>query len=312
MNRIPPSERMLICVALAACLAATASAGDITADNITGYGKLEMVKQDPGSMSTNGLLLYYPFDEDLTNSVADDSGNGNTGAVNGATWTSSGKLGGGMSFDGVNDDVEADSLIDDISSLTVGTIAMWFKAEETAVNTALGICREASSPPHSSIRILAQVQSGYNVHMLARADSGWKWRVDLDTGSIVADTWYHLVVTHDGTEPSFYIDGEVPNVSWSTTTDKTAWFKAVLTDASSPADTINIGMREYGSTDTDHYKGDIDEVAFYNRALSSNEVYNLYRYADPPGEGAGTASFDQGITYTKELGDLSMGVYTNN
>jgi len=66
------------------------------------------------------------------------------------------------------------------------------------------------------------------------------------------------------------------------TTDKTAWFKAVLADATYPADTANIGMLEHDGATKAYFKGDMDEVAFYDRALSSNEVYELYLHGTPP------------------------------
>ena len=50
-----------------------------------------------------GLVGYWPFDEGSGNIAKDYSGNGNDGTlVNGPTWTT-GKVGGALSFDGVDD-----------------------------------------------------------------------------------------------------------------------------------------------------------------------------------------------------------------
>ena len=57
----------------------------------------------PASMSaTSGLVAAYGFDEGSGSSVIDASMTGNTGTLSGATWTSQGKYGGALSFDGVN------------------------------------------------------------------------------------------------------------------------------------------------------------------------------------------------------------------
>src|SRR4051812_26230173 len=77
--------------------------------------------------SANGLVAAYSFDAGSGTVVSDASGNGNVGSISGATWSSSGKYGGALAFDGVNDSVA----IPDSSSLdlTSGmTIEAWVKS----------------------------------------------------------------------------------------------------------------------------------------------------------------------------------------
>ncbi len=50
-----------------------------------------------------GLVAAYSFDAGSGTTVADVSGTGNTGTISGATWTSAGRYGGALIFDGVND-----------------------------------------------------------------------------------------------------------------------------------------------------------------------------------------------------------------
>ena len=54
------------------------------------------------------LVAAYAFDEGSGSSVADLSGNGNTGQVGSATWTSAGKFGSALSFDGSSSRVRVD------------------------------------------------------------------------------------------------------------------------------------------------------------------------------------------------------------
>lgn len=53
---------------------------------------------------TDGLVAYWSFDRP-SNPGYDDSGNGQNGTVYGATWTTQGRVGGALEFDGSGDDV---------------------------------------------------------------------------------------------------------------------------------------------------------------------------------------------------------------
>ena len=48
----------------------------------------------------SGLVAAYAFDEGSGSTVSDASGNGNAGTISGATWTSAGKYGSALSFNG--------------------------------------------------------------------------------------------------------------------------------------------------------------------------------------------------------------------
>src|SRR6476469_6385078 len=56
----------------------------------------------PGKSADPGLVAAYAFDEGTGPTTADSSGNGLTGTINGATWTSAGKFGNALSFDGAS------------------------------------------------------------------------------------------------------------------------------------------------------------------------------------------------------------------
>lgn len=69
----------------------------------------------------NGLVGAYSFDTGWGASVSDDSGNGNVGRISGATWTTRGRYGSALSFDGVDDRVRvpASASLDLESALTL-------------------------------------------------------------------------------------------------------------------------------------------------------------------------------------------------
>src|SRR5262249_14151827 len=67
--------------------------------------------------TTPSMLAAYAFAEGSGTTVADASGNGNTGAIANATWTSAGKYGNALSFNGTSARVN----INDSASLHLAT-----------------------------------------------------------------------------------------------------------------------------------------------------------------------------------------------
>src|SRR5207302_7234735 len=63
------------------------------------------------------LVAAYSFNEGTGTAVTDNSGNGHTGTIANATWTSSGKFGSALSFNGTNAKVS----IPDAASLELTT-----------------------------------------------------------------------------------------------------------------------------------------------------------------------------------------------
>jgi|GEM_PF-2586244 uncharacterized protein (TIGR02145 family) len=72
-----------------------------------------------------GLVGYWSFDEGAGTNAGDMSGNGKTGTVSGASWTT-GKRGQALSFDGTNDYVDAGNV-----NSSVKTISFWIQASST-------------------------------------------------------------------------------------------------------------------------------------------------------------------------------------
>ena len=55
------------------------------------------------NITASGLIAAYSFNEGSGTTLVDRTGNGRTGTLSGATWSTAGKFGGALSFDGVND-----------------------------------------------------------------------------------------------------------------------------------------------------------------------------------------------------------------
>src|SRR5262249_25439563 len=69
-----------------------------TAGNLSGYSNVVTTT----TPFNNGLVAAYSFGEGTGTTVADSSGNGNTGTISNATWTTSGKYDNALLFNGTS------------------------------------------------------------------------------------------------------------------------------------------------------------------------------------------------------------------
>jgi hypothetical protein len=208
-----------------------------------------------GKPMPDGLVLHYTFDADEGERVTDMSDAGNNGKVHGATYTSEGKVGGAMSFNG------------DHVAVTVGnpaslqlqdfTITAWIKRGDMNMVTAPnGISGNAM--------LFGYGIQGYALGMFP-SGSLFLTKTDVsNVGSSVGihdDAFHHVAVTKHGSKIVFYLDG--------------AAFPAPDYD---PGFEFNNDACVGGRSDnfTCSFLGVIDEVAVFNRVLSDDEVKGIY------------------------------------
>ena len=119
------------------------------------------------------------------------------------------------------------------------------------------------------------------------SDDGWTdgWGLEHESGSgnyiyffvgdwqthadavLAVDTWTHIVGTYDGNTIRIYKNGQLAD-----STSQSSY--------SAGAHAISIGDDILGSTIDDRWQGNIDEVKIWNRALSAQEVSDIYNNED--------------------------------
>lgn len=156
------------------------------------------------------MVVHYAFNENSGSTASDSSGNSLSGTVYGdATWTT-GKSGNALYFDGTNDYVRipssGQSAPSQISSLSTGTISLWFKFEGTATGPGflLPILYVGSSPETTGTKDGAIIEIG---HMNIHSDSQELFYTVTEVGgeeptfcfdsneNLTEGTWYHFVAT---------------------------------------------------------------------------------------------------------------------
>ena len=197
------------------------------------------------------LVGYWKFDEGSGSVAYDSSGNNNNGTIHGATWTT-GRLGSALQFDGT-DYVDCGS----DSSLNI--------------SGSNGITYEAWIYPYEWGNDGTIVRRGYNTDLDINNGVEFRWYLR-GVGSVtkpVSDyslnTWYHIVGTYDGSTMNLYINGE--NVA-------SAPAIGTISPEDSPDSPVYIGREPKSG---DYFKGIIDEVRIYKKALSAEEVLAHYQ-----------------------------------
>ncbi len=197
----------------------------------------------------------WSFDEGTGTIANDSSGNNNNGTlINGPTWTD-GQINKAISFDGVDDYVNSSFLYPS----NVFSVETWLKRTGTIDYTysfagVVGI-RYATDMLRGIVIMSDNIY--YHDH------SGTP--TYLSSGVIVnLNTWYHTVITYDGSVLKIYIDGVLKNSYNNPALSSEVGYET------------QIGAIYFQSGQNRSFKGLIDEVRIYNRALSAEEIQMHY------------------------------------
>ena len=222
-----------------------------------------------GANMTGNVLLYHfnnnsAYGENNTH-VYDFSGNGNNGTginFEDDEVINNGKFNGAFDFDGNNDWVMGPPSNDITGDyLQTITFSVWVKHNDTGDNGYIASIKRSASNS-TLISLDAGSNGAGSLGFLTRnyADTDHIW---LDyNGGYNDNKWHQLVAVINGLNRSLYIDGSyiksdnqgMQNVSGNTARFSVGSFSASL-----------------------YFNGSIDEVAIWNRSLSSDEILNIYK-----------------------------------
>ncbi|GEM_PF-3060405 len=221
----------------------------------------------------------WHFEEGEGLVARDNSPNSNHGTLKNMDPSSSwveGRIGKGLAFDGVDDyiKVEEGSGLDITGPLTV---EVWFKPEDINSWQSL-VANDQWKVGGYAVRI--GNKRAYFIYNIAGAQQSVITPPDSITET---GRWYHVVGVLDGTREHIYLNGVEVNNEPGQTPESSAY--NVVIGAGTPSG----GFYQF--------KGVIDEVRIYNRALSADEVYEHYLAADTRGkwrfeEGEGSTAQD--------------------
>jgi hypothetical protein len=198
---------------------------------------------------STGLVAAYGFEEGSGTTTVDGSGLGNTGTITAGTWTTAGRFGKALSFNGTSSLVT----IADVAALrltTAMTLEAWVRPtssaswrcallKESSGGLAYGLyASDTSSRPSAYVRVGSDVDA-------------------TGPSAITLNAWTHLAATYDGAALRLYVNGT--QVTSRTLTGSIA----------SSTQPLRIGGNQVWG---EYFAGLIDEVRVYNRALSAAEI----------------------------------------
>jgi uncharacterized protein (TIGR02145 family) len=227
---------------------------------ISGMGFSQSV---PSYVPTNGLVGWWGFN----GNAQDGSGNGNHGTVNGATLTTDrfGYQNGAYSFDGNNSRIE----VNDANSLDIPnghslSISTWIKHDLTSINIDKYIISKYGGLLNISPQYAIGTGISGQAYSTTQIDSGTQNWVELRGNSTINDgNWHHFVyVWYNGADASIYVDNAV-DITRSHS----------LTGSIINALNLQFGC---GANLSQFYNGKIDDIGIWNRALTPQEITNLY------------------------------------
>jgi hypothetical protein len=169
---------------------------------------------------------------------------------------------------------------DDIFSIgngstdTAYSFSFWMKSSDATSNEGVISKYDATA---GDTEWLIQQASDTLVFLISDKSTGGY--IAVQTGAILSDdTWTHVGITYSGNGSAsgmkIYTDGAEASVSDISSGSYTA--------SENTAQPVWVGVFRTGGGDFNYYTGSLDDPLIWNTALSSNEVYNLYRLRHPP------------------------------
>ncbi|MBN2018874.1 MAG: LamG domain-containing protein [Sedimentisphaerales bacterium] len=209
------------------------------------------------------LVSWWKFDE-ASGTVAYDSAGDNDGQlIGGPTWTT-GHIDGALDFDGVNDYVEMGDTVKNHLGMDY-TVSAWIKADTLTGNHQIAAYRDSKShndPPP----LLFQLHQA-EAHVQFIVTDNYEHQVTATyTNALTAGAWYHIAGVRSGNTLNVYVNGQSGMPGSGTLTGTIS------------SDNLKIGaLLCSGAPVTSFFDGVIDDVRIYSRALSAEEVWQLYQ-----------------------------------
>jgi hypothetical protein len=222
------------------------------------------------------LVAYWTFDD---STAYDSSGYEHHGVVSGNPQIIPGMKGNAIQFDGIDDYIRVDDT-DLLDTDTTMTLCLWVKPDSITSGGSKFISKWYSSPTEGDWLFSLSSQdscdgncvSWYmafaNYHVIS-ADSAW---VSIGPPTVEyffqMHDWNFVAVTFDSGHIKAYFNGQYINESFAPYTYTSL--------AEYGSDDIYIGQYHRRDRPFYNFKGGLDEIRLYNRALTDDEIIALY------------------------------------
>ena len=203
------------------------------------------------NVAEDGLVAYWPFDEGKGKEAIDVTGNGHDGEFNGKPEWVEGKFGTALEFNGVDDHV----IVADDPAFAIEeniTLMAWFSPNDDLTGHRL-------MSKNNSIFVIFDFGNADSIDFLVKPNNTFAQSTTTDWK---VGEWYHFAGTFDGKTMKVYINGELEGDAANDVPIAPSGLE------------LWIGGDDLGNA-TDHFPGKIDEVRFYEKTLSEDDIQKV-------------------------------------
>lgn len=204
----------------------------------------------------SSLVGYWELDETSGSYAYDSTAYNRNGTISGATQGVPGVYGTAYSFDGSNDYVNFGTQI--LLSPSAFTFTAWIKPE-AGMSGARLIAYNPSTNGATTKYFDIYLSGNVLVWDLFKTGNVW----DGINTNVTLSEWNHIASVYTGTSCSLYLNGESVG---SKSASLTAYTKAFNTYLGNNANNLSQGP----------FKGTMDDIAIWNRALDPYEIDSIY------------------------------------
>lgn len=269
------------------------------------YGRLLSATEIQALAGGQELKAHWKMDEGVGGTTADATANAYGGTLkNGLAWTT-GQMGSGLSFDGVDDYVDLGSSLSMARNVNATTVTAWIKPGSTipagSYRELISLSVNSAGGPTNTSRVALSLKgdgSAGGLYLGSRSTDTEAQKILTVDSNLQTNQWYHVAGVIDFTSGSLtlYLNGlrvATSTVAFSQThTPNTLSTNAAL------------GAQDTGNSN--YFHGEMDDVRIYNRPLCACDIQALvgqnalrahYKFEEATGATAADSS-GNGVTGT--------------
>jgi hypothetical protein len=225
------------------------------ANNTSSYSTIAQATTPEAPPVSANLMAAYNFNEGTGSTTQDVSGHNHTATLSNATWSTAGKNGGALNFNGSTGYAEVSHTANLNITGNEITLSAWVNPD--VLGTNILIAKPASSSAHDDPYF------SYSLHLYPSGRPRFYLTLNGATYSVSSSSipptgnWYHLAGVYNGSTMKIYVNG-IEQGSISAT--------GTITGYSTP---LRLGTN--GGFEED-FDGKMDDVRIYNIALTQAEI----------------------------------------
>jgi hypothetical protein len=228
----------------------------LTAVATLGLTVASVAQTVPNYVPTNGLVGWWPFNGNAN----DESGNGNNGTVNGATLTEDrfGNINSSYYFNGAISHIILNQSLGNFGQSDF-TISVW--TLDTSLVNAGALVSKRNAPGYGNFFTIGW---GNSPSFEINESNSSNYFASVLPGTFT-NIWHYYTFVRDSLSLSIYLDGLLQSQTSSST----------IQNINNMENTI-FGARYANTSLTQFFKGKIDDIGIWNRALTNCEILDLY------------------------------------